>query len=508
MTRAQVRVRTRAVAGLPGRGRGGRAGPAGGGDHRGSLSTAGRRMRPPHYRAQLRRDRPGRSGAGRPRGGRTGRPSGRCRSEPSRRHPLGHEGRTGSRGWPSAGCGPPWWASSGRDAVAPAPGAPASRHLPGFQRTRHRSRCTGIADLLTRPQRLQPLVLERPDHGPADEAGETRTGMTEDRGAAGPYIEYDGLPVLHGSEVKLPLIHPYTPVEAGRYVTPGGGRLTIRKSERNSAHLRITLDHLGCPAQCTPPEGRRLPAARPGRGGLLRPCRVPPPSGVLGRGDALLRGAHRQHPACRVCARCAGGRTGRSQPARSARRGGRGPVWACPPSGGAGRRRPGGGGSGPLDPTGLAAPGLLRSRLSGPDAHVLEGLVPPRHGALLHVRGPWFRPAPRAGGLLGRSKRAGSCRWFRSIRALRVGGVRKRSSVNLVPRAGEHAAFDRDTGSPLLVPGDLGAEFKGHLDQLSRDRAVRLPPTLESPPPGRLSATPTTGPDQRPTRHPARPQGQ
>lgn len=76
--------------------------------------------------------------------------------------------------------------------------------------------------------------------------------MTEDRGAAGPYVEYDGLPVLHGTEVKLPLIHPYDPVEAGRYITPGGGRLTIRKSERSTAHLRITLDHLGCPAQCTP----------------------------------------------------------------------------------------------------------------------------------------------------------------------------------------------------------------------------------------------------------------
>ncbi|MGX1487714.1 hypothetical protein RKD45_006876 [Streptomyces griseus] len=32
------------------------------------------------------------------------------------------------------------------------------------------------------------------------------------------------------------------------------------------------------------------------------------------------------------------------------------------------------------------------------------------------------------------------------------------------------------------MPGDLGAELKGHLDHLSRDRAVRLPPTLESPP--------------------------
>ncbi|WP_073224340.1 DUF6420 family protein [Streptomyces sp. NBRC 110465] len=74
---------------------------------------------------------------------------------------------------------------------------------------------------------------------------------TEDRGAAGPYVEYDGLPVLHGSEVKLPLIHPYAPVETRRYVTPGGGRLTIRKAAKNAAHLRLTLDHLGCPAQCT-----------------------------------------------------------------------------------------------------------------------------------------------------------------------------------------------------------------------------------------------------------------
>jgi hypothetical protein len=91
---------------------------------------------------------------------------------------------------------------------------------------------------------------------------------TEDRGAAGPYIEYDGLPVLHGSEVKLPLIHPYGTVEVGgRYVTPGGGRLTIRKAEKNAAHLRITLDHLGCPAQCTPEKDtafRRLALAAEG----------------------------------------------------------------------------------------------------------------------------------------------------------------------------------------------------------------------------------------------------
>ncbi|MFF8505860.1 DUF6420 family protein [Streptomyces anulatus] len=74
--------------------------------------------------------------------------------------------------------------------------------------------------------------------------------MSEDRGAAGPYVEYDGLPVLHGSEGKLPLIHPYAPMEAGWIVTPGGGRLTIGKAEQNAAHLRVTLDHLGCPAQC------------------------------------------------------------------------------------------------------------------------------------------------------------------------------------------------------------------------------------------------------------------
>ncbi|GGY71346.1 hypothetical protein GCM10010363_60790 [Streptomyces omiyaensis] len=91
---------------------------------------------------------------------------------------------------------------------------------------------------------------------------------TEDHGAAGPYIEYDGLPVLHGTEVKLPLIHPYAPVPAsGRYITPGGGRLTIRKAEKNAVHLRITLDHLGCPAQCTEEKNtafRRLALAAEG----------------------------------------------------------------------------------------------------------------------------------------------------------------------------------------------------------------------------------------------------
>jgi len=73
---------------------------------------------------------------------------------------------------------------------------------------------------------------------------------TEHRGIAGPYTAYDGLPVLHAVDKDLPLIHPYAPVTPGRYVTPGGGRLTIRPPEM-PAHIRITLDHLGCPAQLT-----------------------------------------------------------------------------------------------------------------------------------------------------------------------------------------------------------------------------------------------------------------
>jgi hypothetical protein len=72
----------------------------------------------------------------------------------------------------------------------------------------------------------------------------------EHNGIAGPYFEYDGLPVLHVVDKDLPLIHPYAPVTPGRYVTPGGGRLTIRPAEMR-AHIRITLDHLGCPAQLT-----------------------------------------------------------------------------------------------------------------------------------------------------------------------------------------------------------------------------------------------------------------
>ncbi|MGW1617053.1 DUF6420 family protein [Streptomyces sp. NPDC002285] len=42
------------------------------------------------------------------------------------------------------------------------------------------------------------------------------------------------------------------PAQIQRRVTdsPGGGRLTIRPPEK-PAHIRITLDHLGCPAQLT-----------------------------------------------------------------------------------------------------------------------------------------------------------------------------------------------------------------------------------------------------------------
>ncbi|MEU9384578.1 DUF6420 family protein [Streptomyces sp. NPDC048279] len=72
----------------------------------------------------------------------------------------------------------------------------------------------------------------------------------EHNGIAGPYLDYDGLPAKHVVDKDLPLIHPYAPVTPGRYLTPGGGRLTIRPAEMR-AHIRITLDHLGCPAQLT-----------------------------------------------------------------------------------------------------------------------------------------------------------------------------------------------------------------------------------------------------------------
>ncbi|MFE9454091.1 DUF6420 family protein [Streptomyces sp. NPDC006739] len=72
---------------------------------------------------------------------------------------------------------------------------------------------------------------------------------SEHRGAVGAYIAYDNLPVLDATEKDLPLLHPYGTVEVGgRYVTPGGGRLTVRKDGK---HFHITLDHLGCPAQLT-----------------------------------------------------------------------------------------------------------------------------------------------------------------------------------------------------------------------------------------------------------------
>ncbi|MFJ6530577.1 DUF6420 family protein [Streptomyces longwoodensis] len=43
----------------------------------------------------------------------------------------------------------------------------------------------------------------------------------------------------------------------GRYVTPGGGQLTICPAEMR-AHIRITLDHPGCPAQLTDEKDRAL----------------------------------------------------------------------------------------------------------------------------------------------------------------------------------------------------------------------------------------------------------
>ncbi|MFE4658242.1 DUF6420 family protein [Streptomyces hydrogenans] len=70
----------------------------------------------------------------------------------------------------------------------------------------------------------------------------------QESSAAGPYFEYDSLPALHGTEPELPRLHPYEEITPGRYITPGGGRLTTEKTTR---HYRIRLDHLGCPAQDT-----------------------------------------------------------------------------------------------------------------------------------------------------------------------------------------------------------------------------------------------------------------
>jgi hypothetical protein len=69
-----------------------------------------------------------------------------------------------------------------------------------------------------------------------------------DRGVLGPYVTFDGLPPLRRGELALRQLHPYGAVAVGRYVTPGGGRLTI---EKVGVHHRITLDHLGCDAQTT-----------------------------------------------------------------------------------------------------------------------------------------------------------------------------------------------------------------------------------------------------------------
>ncbi|MDX3499734.1 DUF6420 family protein [Streptomyces turgidiscabies] len=61
----------------------------------------------------------------------------------------------------------------------------------------------------------------------------------------------------------LPLIHPYAPVTPGRYVTPGGGRHNIRPAEMRP-HIRITLDHMGCPALSSPTRRTPLTSGLPG----------------------------------------------------------------------------------------------------------------------------------------------------------------------------------------------------------------------------------------------------
>ncbi|MBL3806608.1 DUF6420 family protein [Streptomyces diastaticus] len=86
-----------------------------------------------------------------------------------------------------------------------------------------------------------------------------------DQQGMGPYVRFNGLPPLHRRELDLPRIHPYEDVAQGRYLTPGGGRLTI---ETSTAHHRITLDHLGCDAQTTLPKEeafKRLALASEGR---------------------------------------------------------------------------------------------------------------------------------------------------------------------------------------------------------------------------------------------------
>lgn len=63
---------------------------------------------------------------------------------------------------------------------------------------------------------------------------------------SGPYIDYDGLPVLSAAESERELVHPYAQMTSGQYITPGGGRLLILTV---GMHHEITLDHTGCPAQ-------------------------------------------------------------------------------------------------------------------------------------------------------------------------------------------------------------------------------------------------------------------
>nr|WP_231717300.1 DUF6420 family protein [Streptomyces paludis] len=99
---------------------------------------------------------------------------------------------------------------------------------------------------------------------------------TEHRGAAGPYIEYDGLPVLHATETGLPLLHPYGAVSPGRYVTPGGGRLTIKEDGVHSGSRWTTwAARLNSPRKRTPPSSGSASPPK-ARGQSVPPRRTPP----------------------------------------------------------------------------------------------------------------------------------------------------------------------------------------------------------------------------------------
>ncbi|HWU10698.1 MAG TPA: DUF6420 family protein [Streptomyces sp.] len=117
---------------------------------------------------------------------------------------------------------------------------------------------------------------------------------SEDHGTAGPYTEYDNLPVLHAGEKDLPLLHPYGTVEVGgRYVTPGGGRLTVRRMASTSRSHWTTL-------VARPSSPQRRPPSSSGSVSLLRTLparRVPSPRRCRGGGAALLRTTNRQHRA-------------------------------------------------------------------------------------------------------------------------------------------------------------------------------------------------------------------